>query len=453
MPEEIAISVQNINKVYKLYDYPQDRLKESLHPLRKKYHHDYYALSDVSFEVKRGETVGIIGRNGSGKSTLLKIITGILTPTSGSVNVNGRISALLELGAGFNPDLTGIENIYFNGTLMGYSKEEMDAKLDNILSFADIGEFVYQPVKAYSSGMFVRLAFAVAINADPYLLIVDEALAVGDARFQLKCFKQLSLFQEQGKTILFVSHDLGSVKRMCSHAILLEQGQVILQGVPNDAVNIYSKLIAENGGIESVKDDIAILKQGINTRTTEVMVPSRLNLPNPTLFDERTRMLRLDEKSHQQISGKEYAYGGEFGVIDSIVITDEQDFPKTVFTTGDLAKVHFTAHALDDIYEPIYAMTIKDARGQEIYGINTLAVKQQPPDVIKGKTVKLTFTQKLNIMPGEYFISLGWTRFIGTDLSVIQRRYDVIKFDVMSDDGTFGIANCYSKIIIENVET
>jgi len=187
MSNDIAIKAENLTKTYRLYDSNLDRLKESLHPLRRKYHHEFNALHDFNFEVKKGETVGIIGKNGSGKSTLLKIITGVLTPTSGSVTVNGRISALLELGAGFNPELTGIENVYFNGTLMGYSKEEMHAKLDDILGFADIGEFVRQPVKSYSSGMFVRLAFAVAINIDPDILIVDEALAVGDIFFQQKC--------------------------------------------------------------------------------------------------------------------------------------------------------------------------------------------------------------------------------------------------------------------------
>ncbi|HPH04166.1 MAG TPA: ABC transporter ATP-binding protein, partial [Spirochaetota bacterium] len=191
MLQDIAISVEHVSKVYRLYDKPVDRLKESLHPLRKKYHRDFHALDDVSFEVKKGETVGIIGQNGSGKSTLLKIITGVLTPSCGQVRVNGRVSALLELGTGFNPELTGIENVYFSGTVMGYTREEMDVRLDEILAFADIGEFVRQPVKTYSSGMFVRLAFAVAIKSNPEIMIVDEALAVGDMNFQAKCMTAL----------------------------------------------------------------------------------------------------------------------------------------------------------------------------------------------------------------------------------------------------------------------
>ena len=190
MNKNTAIKVTNLSKVYKLYDKPADRLKESLHPLKKKYHKEFYALNDVSFEIKKGETVGIIGKNGAGKSTLLKIITGVLTPSGGHVHVNGRIASLLELGAGFNPEYTGVENIYLQGTLMGYTKEEMESKIQAILDFADIGDFVYQPVKSYSSGMFARLAFAVAINVEPDILIVDEALSVGDVFFQNKCFKK-----------------------------------------------------------------------------------------------------------------------------------------------------------------------------------------------------------------------------------------------------------------------
>ena len=206
MPEEVVIKIENLSKVYKLYNSPVDRLKESLHPLRKQYHHDFYALNNVSFEIKKSESVGIIGKNGSGKSTLLKILTGVLTPTSGTVKVNGKVSALLELGAGFNPELSGIENVYFNGMLMGYTREDMAERLDEILSFADIGNFVHQPVKTYSSGMFVRLAFAVAINVDPDILIVDEALAVGDIKFQRKCFLKIEELRKSNKSILFVSH-------------------------------------------------------------------------------------------------------------------------------------------------------------------------------------------------------------------------------------------------------
>lgn len=239
MSNDIAISVQNLTKIYKLYDTPLDRLKESVNPFGKKYHKDFYALNDVSFEIKKGETVGIIGKNGSGKSTLLKIITGVLTPSSGNVTVNGKISALLELGAGFNPELTGIENVFFNGMLMGYSREEMNEKLDAILSFADIGEFVYQPVKTYSSGMFIRLAFAVAVNVEPEILIVDEALSVGDVFFQQKCFAKIRKILESQITFLFVSHDMSALQNLCDRGILLKQGIKILDGKPIECASAY----------------------------------------------------------------------------------------------------------------------------------------------------------------------------------------------------------------------
>ena len=209
--DNVAIKVNNVSKIYRLYDKPTDRLKEALGFSKKKRYKEHYALNNVSFDVKRGETVGIIGTNGSGKSTILKIITGVLNPSMGDVKIAGRISALLELGAGFNMEYTGIENIYLNATMMGFTREETDAKLQSILDFADIGDFVYQPVKTYSSGMFVRLAFAVSINIDPDILIVDEALSVGDVFFQVKCYHKFEEFKKMGKTILFVSHDLGSI--------------------------------------------------------------------------------------------------------------------------------------------------------------------------------------------------------------------------------------------------
>lgn len=248
-----AIKVSHLTKVYKLYDKPIDRLKESLHPLKKKYHKDFYALNDVSFEIKKGETVGIIGKNGAGKSTLLKIITGVLTPSSGHVHVNGRIASLLELGAGFNPEYTGVENIYLQGTLMGYSKEEMEAKIDEILAFADIGDFVYQPVKSYSSGMFARLAFAININVNPDILIVDEALAVGDMNFQAKCMTAMDKIREKGTTVLFVSHDIGSVKSLCSRGIYIKNGNLHYIGKASDASELYIRESREESNKEHKK--------------------------------------------------------------------------------------------------------------------------------------------------------------------------------------------------------
>lgn len=240
MPE-FAIRVNNVSKVYPLYQRNKDRLLEAIHPLRKKYHEDFYALKDISFEIAKGETVGIIGQNGSGKSTLLKIITGVLTPTSGSVEVNGRVSSLLELGTGFNPEMSGIENVFFYGTINGISRQEMERKLDEILSFADIGEFVHQPVKTYSSGMFVRLAFACAIHVDPDILIVDEALSVGDMFFQAKCMIRMRRIIDSGATILFVSHDHATIQSLCHRGMLLEKGQIKMIGSAQEVSQEYFK--------------------------------------------------------------------------------------------------------------------------------------------------------------------------------------------------------------------
>lgn len=236
---DIAIQINNLTKIYKIFDKPTDRVKESLNPFGKRYSRDFYALRDVSLSIYRGETIGIIGKNGAGKSTLLKMITGVLTPTSGNIAINGRIASLLELGAGFNPEMTGIENIYLNGTILGYNKEEMDAKLADILDFADIGDFIHQPVKMYSSGMFARLAFAVNVSVKPDILIVDEALSVGDVFFQNKCFKRMEKLQNDGVTVLFVSHDMGSIRQLCSKCLWLEHGTARQYGPVDDVSAAY----------------------------------------------------------------------------------------------------------------------------------------------------------------------------------------------------------------------
>ena len=249
-----AIEVKDVTKVYRLYEKPIDRLKESLNPRHKSYHKDFYALNGLSFHVEKGQTVGIIGTNGSGKSTILKIITGVLTPTTGEVNVDGKISALLELGAGFNMDYTGIENIYMNGTMMGFTKKEMDEKLQDILDFADIGDFVHQPVKTYSSGMFVRLAFALAINVEPEILIVDEALSVGDVFFQAKCYRRMEEIRQNGTTILMVTHDMGSIIKYCDKVVLLNKGEFIAEGEPGRMVDLYKKILANQ--MDSLREEL-----------------------------------------------------------------------------------------------------------------------------------------------------------------------------------------------------
>ena len=252
-----AISVKDVTKIYRLYEKPIDRLKEAMSITHKNFHRDFYALNGISFDVNKGETVGIIGTNGSGKSTILKIITGVLTPTTGEVEVDGVISALLELGAGFNMDYTGIENIFMNGTMMGFSRKEMEAKLQDILEFADIGDFVYQPVKTYSSGMFVRLAFALAINVEPEILIVDEALSVGDVFFQAKCYRRMEEIRKNGTTILMVTHDMGAIIKYCDRVVVLNKGAFIAQGEPGKMVDLYKKILANQ--MDQLEDELVEL--------------------------------------------------------------------------------------------------------------------------------------------------------------------------------------------------
>ncbi len=246
MKNENAIIVKDLSKSYYLYNKRSDRVKEAFHPFRKKYHNPFNALKNVSLSIQKGETVGIIGRNGSGKSTLLQVICGILKPTGGSVEKNGRISALLELGAGFNPEFTGRENVYINGAIFGLKREEIDERFESIEAFADIGIYIDQPVKSYSSGMYVRLAFAVAVNARPDILIVDEALAVGDTLFQSKCFAKFKEFQKKDVTILFVSHSMDLVTRYCSKAYLLDKGEIVSEGASKHVVDAYNRLIVNN---------------------------------------------------------------------------------------------------------------------------------------------------------------------------------------------------------------
>ena len=253
---EIVIKAEHLSKVYKIYERDIDRLKETFHPFHKRYSRDFFALNDVSFTIRRGENVGLVGKNGAGKSTLLKIITGVLTPSSGTIEVHGRIASLLELGAGFNPELTGIENIYMNGLLMGQTRQAMDAKIDDIITFADIGEFVSQPVKTYSSGMFARLAFAVNAFVEPDILIIDEALSVGDAFFQSKCMDKMRSMIAGGVTVLFVSHDTFAVKNLCRRALLVQAGRIIMDDSAKEVVETYRNMqIEARRDYESTKTD------------------------------------------------------------------------------------------------------------------------------------------------------------------------------------------------------
>ena len=319
MNKDIAIKVENLSKVYKLYNAPIDRMKEALHPRKKSYHKEFYALNDVSFEIKKGEIVGIVGKNGSGKSTILKIITGVLTPTSGKVTVNGRISALLELGAGFNPEYTGMENIYFQGNLMGFEREEMEAKVQAILDFAEIGDFIHQPVKNYSSGMFARLAFAVAINVEPEILIVDEALAVGDMVFQAKCMAKMTTLMESGATVLFVSHDTHSVKTLCQKAVFLNDGGVIDWGDSARVVGKYIEMQHMRMGAELKELDVKIE----NSKTLEDLSDDKI--PVVVSLEPKELDMNLSQR-----------YGdGRATILNAIILDDKFQPTNELISTKD----------------------------------------------------------------------------------------------------------------------
>ena len=309
--DPMAICAQGLTKIYRLYDRSIDRLKESLHPLRKKYHHDFYALRDVNFEIRKGETIGIIGRNGSGKSTLLKIIAGVLAPSGGQLSVNGRVSALLELGIGFNLEMTGLDNIYFSGTIMGYTRQEMEARVDDILAFADIGEFIYQPVKTYSSGMFVRLAFAVATQVDPDILVVDEALAVGDMYFQSKCTMLMKRMIERGVTLLFVSHSTTSVTNLCRRAIYLDGGMVKASGNALTVTDRYLRDIRQLIYRATPSADPCVSMEGdvseINGKSGQVDGINQGNAIQPSCSNVP---FKIDPSFAQRVQSYRYGTGG-----------------------------------------------------------------------------------------------------------------------------------------------
>lgn len=422
---EVAIQVSHVSKLYKLYDKPMDRLKESLGLTREKKYKEHYALKDLSFEVKKGECVGIIGTNGSGKSTILKIITGVLNATSGDIGVNGRISALLELGAGFNPEYTGVENIYLNGTMMGFSREEIDKKLDDILAFADIGEFVHQPVKTYSSGMFVRLAFAVSINIDPEILIVDEALSVGDVFFQVKCYRKFEEFKKMGKTILFVSHDLSSISKYCDRVILLNKGEKMAEGAPKRIVDLYKQLLVN-------KDD-QVIEQGTQSEIVEEV------LKNPGDF----------WKSELTLNPQLLDYGEKQAEIVDFALIDENGKISSSIVKGKNFKIRMKVRFHKDLQDPVFAFTIKDTQGTEITGTNTMFENISCGPVKKGNEKTVTFTQKMNLQGKSYLLSLGCVGFSNNKFIVYHRLYDVCNIDVISAKNTVGYYDMDSKIEIE----
>ena len=442
MSEEIAIRVDHLTKIYKLYDRPRDRFLETMGLTRKTLSKDHYALRDVSFQVRRGETIGIIGTNGSGKSTILKIITGVLSATSGEVSVDGRISALLELGAGFNPEYTGVENVYLNGTMIGFTKEEIDRKLENILSFADIGDFVYQPVKTYSSGMFVRLAFAVAINIDPEILIVDEALSVGDVYFQSKCYRKFEEFRSMGKTILFVSHDLSSISKYCDRVILLNQGTMLAQGDPKDMVDLYKKLLVGQLDLTTLKAVRPSSGQegGSGGQTLEISEDDDNGIGVP---DE------LEYRPSFAVNPDVNEYGDRKALILGFNILDDSGSSTNIIEKGKKCSILMKVHFFERVRTPIYAYTIADLKGTEITGSNTLFEQVNVPDKEEGEEQEISFTLPMDMQGGEYMLSLGCTGYEGTGFVVHHRLYDACSITVVSMKNTVGVYDANPEVKIK----
>lgn len=419
--QEIVIHIEDLSKLYKLYDKPSDRLKESLGLTKKKKGREHYALHHVDLDVKRGETVGIIGTNGSGKSTILKIITGVLNPSGGTLEINGRISALLELGAGFNMEYTGVENVYLNGTMIGFSREEIDARLQQIIDFADIGEFVNQPVKTYSSGMFVRLAFAVAINIDPEILIVDEALSVGDVFFQSKCYKKFEEFKRKGKTILLVSHDLSSISKYCDRVVLLDRGIKLAEGKPREIVDMYKKVLVhqleDNGNFNGTAVDG---QSGAKTWKSKMVL-------NPEITE-------YGEKKAE--------------IIDFCILDDKGEISNAV-EKGAECTMRLKVKFHEKVTEPIFAFSIKNLQGTEITGTNSFFEDAFIEEPEAGEERIITFKQNMSLQGGEYLLSLGCTGYISGEFHVYHRLYDVCNLTVVSFKNTVGYYDMDSKVEIK----
>jgi lipopolysaccharide transport system ATP-binding protein len=492
-----VIAIKGVGKAYRIWENPVGRLIAPLlnglaehfsakspvaAMLRRRaenYYRDFTALNEITFQVGKGEAVGIVGRNGSGKSTLLQIIAGTLQPSAGLVEVRGRVAALLELGSGFNPEFSGRENVYLNGAVLGLSHQDVDERFEAIAAFAEIGDFIEQPVKTYSSGMVVRLAFAVAAHVDADVLIIDEALSVGDARFQLKCARAIDRFLAAGVTLLFVSHDPSSVKRLCNRAILLERGQMLYSGLPNDVINLYSKLLADGGSVETIQADIHKLQQAATIQPVPeppgaAATPVRGAAPAaPTAVRgeiealqlrikaletllaagaadtaqlRRYEAMRRDDHRGGVVTGNEFAYGGNLGRISALDVQDGDGHSRTWFASGDEVAVKMTVEASEAIPDPIFALTIKNTNGVDVYGTNTLFSKQPSRSLRAGERRLVEFRFRINLMPGHYFLSFGVTLFVGEELVVVHRRYDAVRLEVHAVDRTFGIANLQAKI-------
>jgi lipopolysaccharide transport system ATP-binding protein len=415
-----ALRVENVSKQYRIYEHPGDRLKESLTRGRWKRHREFWALRDVSFEVEAGTTTGIIGPNGSGKSTLLQIITGTLEPTHGSVHHEGRIAALLELGAGFNPEFTGLENIYLNAQLLGFSRSETEERLPEIKRFAEIGDFLEQPVKTYSSGMYVRLAFAIAVSADPQILIVDEALSVGDAVFQHRCLRRIKEMQQAGATILFVSHDAPAVRALCTRAILLNNGRMVADGKPSDVLNRYQKLIMSR------------------ERAYEA---SKMVAPEADEADEAGELSLID--GNFKPLNYTYRHGDGSAEILSVELLDASRRPIELVETGEPVLVRVRARLNRDAENPVCGFLIRNRHGIHVYGTNTEIQQADFGTVRSGELIEATFAFNCWLGTGEFTITAAIHSHSAISFDWLD---DVVHFRVMSPIPIEGAANLNAEV-------
>jgi len=424
---ETAIKMEGVSKYYKLYGSPKDRLKEALHPFGRSYHKKFFALNDINLNIRKGEIVGVIGSNGSGKSTLLKLIANVLMPNSGKVEVNGTISALLELGAGFNPDFSGIENLYFYATILGLPKEAIDEKLDDILAFADIGEFINQPLKTYSNGMKARLGFAIATEIDPDILIIDEVLAVGDAAFQRKCYARIENFLNKGKTVLLVSHNRSSIVSLCDSAILLDRGTIKEQGRSDEVVKFYEVLINERFKKSSGK---------------EIATGAHMGAENDT-GDKTGSGLSCDEENYDNSLLAEPVYFQSSKVeFDEFLILNQNDKATNVLMPGSQYSVlaRFSFH--EDLENLFFAFRIKTQQGIMVSWAAYPFVRREYLSAREGERLTIRFKFSCNLLDGVYSVDAGLHSTKNDDITVHVGYHDMLLFKVnKTKNNTHGISH------------
>jgi len=451
--ENIAISLKNVSKYYKLYNNPKDRLKEALNRKGKTYHKKFYATKALNLTVRKGEILGIVGKNGSGKSTLLKLITGVLKPDEGAVKVNGKISALLELGSGFNPEFTGLQNIYFYGTILGFSKKEMEAKLDDIIAFAEIGDFLYQPLKTYSSGMKARLGFAVAVHIDPEILILDEVLSVGDALFKRKSYAKMQEFFESGKTIIYVSHALGEINRLCERAIFLHEGSIILDDTPKTVTKYYEKfLFAKDQNRTEVLNEIRTLstisenlshtiseEKSINTTPPKSKHNAALSKTKPdTSCSHKDNFSKLHPYFIPDLVSKNrMEYDASTLQITDIYIETLQGERVNALVTNHTYRLHYTLSFKASYTNVNFGMQIITEKGVLLSGTKTdRTIDVQPED-----KVSISWEFECLMHEGIYYINIGVNHPVENELIYINRVTDAYVFKVLP------IENCCNGLV------